>query len=57
MGASETNIPSAYVSEIVKRAYNFMVAARNGTIIDKTNDQNPNRIIEREIYVPNNRQT
>lgn len=48
---NETNvsIPEGLIAEIVTRTYNFLTAARNGSVIDKTNNQNPNKIIQTEI--------
>ncbi len=45
----EINIPDGLVAEIVVRTYNFLTSAKNGTIIDKTNNQNQNKIIQSEI--------
>lgn len=45
----EIIIPSAYMAEIVTRTYNFMTSAKNGSVIDKTNNQNPNKVVQTEI--------
>jgi len=41
-------VPSAKVAEIMTRTYNFMTSAKQG-VVDKSNDQNPNKIIQTEI--------
>lgn len=45
----EINIPDGLVAEIVVRTYNFLTSAKNGVVIDKTNNQNPNKITQTEI--------
>jgi len=45
----EINIPDGLVAEIVVRTYNFLALAKNGAVIDKTNNQNQNKIIQTEI--------
>lgn len=44
-------VPESYVAEIMTRTYNFMTVARNGGVVDKTNNQNPNRVIQTEVEV------
>lgn len=46
---NEVVVPDSYVSEIMTLTYNFMVSARNGAVIDKTNNQNQNKLIQTEI--------
>lgn len=48
-GENEVIIPNSYVAEIMTRTYNFMTNAKNGNIIDKTNNQNPNKVLPTEI--------
>ncbi len=48
-------VPNILMAEIVTRCYNFMTASKNGAIIDKTNNQNPNKIIQTEIDENGNR--
>jgi len=45
----EINIPDGLVAEIVVRTYSFLTSAKNGAVIDKTNNQNQNKIIQSEI--------
>lgn len=46
---NETIIPSGVCAEIVTRTYNFLIQAKNGNVVDKTNNQNPNKGIQTEI--------
>lgn len=45
------SVPNPILSEIVTRCYNIFSTSRNGSVIDKTNDQNPNKLIQTEIAV------
>jgi hypothetical protein len=44
----EIQLPEGIISKIMVNTYNFMTAARAQKIVDKTNDQNPNVIIQKE---------
>jgi len=48
-GEDEVIVPNAYIAEIMTRTYNFMTTAKNGNIVDKTSNQNPNKLIQTEI--------
>lgn len=48
-------VPNSLQSELVKRTYNLMLSGKNATpIIDKTNNQNPNKLPQTEIDTPKN---
>ncbi len=46
---TEISIPEGLIAEIVTRTNNFLTSAKNGTVIDKTNNQNPNKTIQTEV--------
>lgn len=46
--ADEINIPDTFVENIITRAMNLMKQDKDSPIIDKTNDQNPNKAIQTE---------
>lgn len=50
-GEDEIVVPESYVADILVRTYNFMMSARNGAVIDKTNNQNPNKTMQTEIDI------
>lgn len=43
------SFPDSLIFETVTLSYNMMRSAREGTIIDFTNNQNPNKVMETEI--------
>lgn len=45
----ESPIPLSMTDDIVTRVLQIMFAARQGAVIDMTNDGNPNKVIESEI--------
>ena len=49
---NEIVIPNGLVAEVMTRTYNFLTSAKNGAVIDKTNNQNQNKIIQTEIANP-----
>lgn len=51
--SAEIAIPEGLVADIVVRTYNFLTSTRNGSVIDKTNNQNQNKTTQTEID-PNN---